>query len=99
MQTCPYEISRHAASRWMQRTGLRDAVKARKAWENAWKTVVEVRLKPAHRLKTLLGHGLRDARYFKSSEGWVFVVVDNATVATVHSNTADKYEAMPGGAA
>ena len=86
-----FSITKHAAKRWMQRTGERDPYNLAESWDLAWSDAVEVELKPDFRLKALLNHRCRSARYFRSTcRQWVFVVVAGSVV-TVHSALADRW--------
>lgn len=87
MNPIDLEISRHAAARWMERTGFTDPALARQKWEDTIGAAQPVDLKESQRLRALLRHGCRPATYLYNA-GWVFVVVGD-TVVTVHTNTAD----------
>jgi hypothetical protein len=87
MNPLDLEISRHAASRWMERSGFRDPEIAREKWNAAISIAEEAKLKENKRMRALLRHGCTEATYLCSGQ-WVFVVVNN-TVVTVHTDTAD----------
>jgi hypothetical protein len=88
------EITRHAAARWMERTGYRDPVIARAKWDETIGRAEVAAIKESQRLRALLRHGCREATYLRSGE-WVFVVAEGHVV-TVHNNTADLLEKGPG---
>lgn len=96
MNPLDLEITRHAATRWMERTGFRDPVLAREKWNEAIGRAEVAVLKEKQRLRAMLRHGCTEATYLRSGE-WVFVVVEGCVV-TVHTNTADLLEGgKPGG--
>jgi hypothetical protein len=84
-----FSITRHAAIRWKQRTGVKDPAELRRLWGEAWEKAVEVQIKDQYRLRQLLSHSLKDCLYFYSNP-WIFVVRDGA-VLTVHDNTHQKF--------
>lgn len=84
------EISRHAAIQWMKRTGERDPEVLRQTWDAEIATVKEIQLEGVYRALALCNHGFKEARYFKSKHGWVFVVADK-TIVTVHGGGAKRF--------
>lgn len=49
----------------------------------------EMELKPDKRLRQLLAHDCKPARYFKGEK--VLIVVEDRTIITIHEMTADKW--------
>lgn len=96
MNPLDLEITRHAAARWMERTGYRDPVLAREKWNETIGRAEVATIKADKKLRALLRHGCREATYLRNGE-WVFVVAAGKVV-TVHTNTADLLEGgKPGG--
>lgn len=84
-------MSRHAAKRWKQRTRLKTADELLASWNDETASAVEVKLDKVGRTLALIGHKFKDARYFRSKGGWIFVVEDD-TIVTVHEGSAKRFK-------
>ena len=83
------QLTKHAARRWMQRNNLTCPKIARNNFNQIAYRMTEVWVKPKFRVKQLLNHGVREARYFRHNK-WLFVVA-NDCIVTIHTNTADRF--------
>lgn len=85
-----FEITKHAARQWGRRTGETDPAVLRQTWDEETSHVVEIELDAVNRTRALLNHNFSDARYFRSRNGWVFVVCGDKVV-TVHGGAASRF--------
>lgn len=85
------EITRHAAARWRERTGERIPLNLRKLWDEQIETAEEIELDSVGLTIALLNHRFKDARYFRSKGGWVFVL-QSGKIVTVHHGTAKQFK-------
>jgi hypothetical protein len=84
-------MTRHAAERWKQRTRLKTADDLLERWNDETASAVEIKLDGVGRTLALLGHEFKDARYFRSKSGWIFVV-EGDTIVTVHEGSAKRFK-------
>ena len=90
MNLADLEITRHAAIQWATRTIETDPGTLRRTWDAEIATAKEIALDPVGTVLALTAHDFEDARYFRSHNGWVFVV-SGGKIVTVHSGTAKRF--------
>lgn len=90
MTAADAKLTRHAALQWKRRTGESDPDKLLATWNAETRAAVEIELDKVGRVMALTGHQFKDARYFRSPGGWVFVV-SGGSVVTVHHGTAKRF--------
>lgn len=88
------EVAPHAIQRWKERTGAKGGEeKIARRLRNLLARAEEVKLKRKYRLKTLCTYRGQEARYFLHDGQYIFVVTENRVLRTVHTGTADRWEA------
>ena len=90
MTAAEAKLTRHAALQWKRRTGESDPDKMLALWNAETAAAEEIELDRVGRVLALTGHQFKDARYFRSPGGWVFVV-SGGSVVTVHPGTAKRF--------
>lgn len=84
------KLTRHAARQWMRRTGESNPDKLLERWNAETAAAAEIELDSVGRVLALTAHEFKNARYFRSPGGWVFVVSDG-WVVTVHRGDAKRF--------
>ena len=88
------QVSDHALSRFRERTGSKESdIQIANKLRDAVAKGEEMELLEQFRVKALLDHGFKDARYFKLGAG--LVVVEGNIIVTMHNAEANRWRKIP----